>query len=281
MEKKEIEDKIKAFLAQESPEYFAGVELYEQHPEAKKNLIINFRQRYNKGSMHEKLVYELEKMIGAQVYSNRSTVLGGSPANIPYKLIKETKAEAPENYEYKVKYENLPEELKKKVIEKGQLYTYLEKLKLLLAEVGQANDEKSIESRKVIMDRMHDTVDRIKEIHTELMQFEEVGTFQGFESIISSKGVEIPIPKLDKPLPISEIPDLIDIELENEFSYLQMSYYQLKDLLIKLRSAVPKQEQRAKESKKPDVIKSNEQKAQLGRKMIALLVRYFEENKEA
>jgi len=278
MEKKEIEDKIKAFLEQESMEYYQGVELYSQHPDAKKNLLINFNQRYNKGSMHEKLVYELEKMVGAAVYSNRATVLGVSQANIPYKLIKETKAEAPENYEYKVKYENLPQELKEKVIEKGQLYTYLGELKKLLAEIGQANDEQSIEARKGIMDKMHVTVDRIKEIHGELMQFEEIGPLKGFEAMITEPEVE-PVETGSKS--INEIPDLIDIELENEFSYLQMSYYQLKDLLIKLRSAVPKQEQRAKESKKPEVIKSNEQKAQLGRKMIALLVRYFEENKES
>lgn len=271
MERQELENKIRAFLEEDSPEYFKGVELYEQHPEAKKNLMINFRQRYNKGSMHEKLVYELEKMVGAAVYSNKRTVLEHNPANIPYKLIEKTKVEAPVNYEYKVKYENLPEDLKKKVIQKGQLYYQLENLKDQLAKIGQKNDEGSIDLRQPIMQQMHKTVDTIKEIHAELMQYDE-------------KGIVIAKPEIEtvkKDIPISENADYIDVELENEFAYMQMSYYQLKDLLVKLRSSVVKQEQRIQENINPKLKNKNIEKAKLGRKMIALLVKYFEENKEA
>lgn len=59
-----------------------------------------------------------------------------------------------------------------------------------------------------------------------------------------------------------------------------MSHYQLKDLLVKLRSSVVKQEQRAEETIKPDVKKKNIDKAKLGRRMIEVLVQYFAENKE-
>jgi hypothetical protein len=59
-----------------------------------------------------------------------------------------------------------------------------------------------------------------------------------------------------------------------------MGYFQKKNLLLLLRSSVVKQEQRANESNKPAVIEKNKEKAALGRKMIAWLEVYFEENQE-
>jgi hypothetical protein len=288
MDRKELENKIRAFLAQDSPEYFEGVQLYANHPEAKKTLVLNFNQRFNKGSMHEKLVYELEKLVGAAVYSNRRTVLNHNPANIPYQLVSKTKVDAPENYEYKVKFEKLPDQLKKLVIEKGQLYIYLEKLKHEMSKIGTQNDETSIDGRQLIYEKMQTVSQKIKEIHAYLLEFEEKGLVitepvidESVEDELVNERRLLSGAEVTRSLLINEMPELIDIELENEFAYLQMSYYQLKDLLIKLRSAVPKQEQRGKESKKPDVKKTNEEKARLGRLMIALLVKYFEENKEA
>jgi len=272
-----LNKKISDYLAQETPEYFEGVTLYNQHPGAKNNLMNTFKVNFNKAVAQEKIINELEKLTGVAKYTNRRAVLNQSIADIPHQLFTRKQNHAPANYDYKVKFKNLPRDLQVKVIEKGQLYTKLEMQKKDLADIGTSNDEQSINKRGALVEEMQETSNRIKEIHREVLQYEEKGVIvlenEADTSTGSVAGAE--------PTTIDQFPDLIDVELENEFAYMQMSYYQLKDLLVKLRSSVAKQEQRASESTKPEVKQKNTEKAALGRKMIALLVKYFEENKEA
>jgi hypothetical protein len=266
---KEKNDKIRAYLNQESPEYWEGVELYTNHPDARKNIVISLNQQSNKGFMHEKLIYELENIAGIAVHSNRSSVMTHRAAVIPYKIVDEVKLAAPVNYEYKTKLEKLPQELKSLVIEKGQLYGVLEESKKELAKIGQENDEKSIDLRNGILRIMQDVVIKIKNIHLILIRYDET-------SEIVLEDLSTFYEKSDEVIDLSNASEE-DI-LDNEFKFKKMDHYQKKDLLVRLRSSVVKQEQRAAESKKPDVVKKNSEKAELGRKMIAWLEKYFEEN---
>jgi len=72
---KELESKIKSYLKKKTPEYFEGVQLYAAHPAVRQNVVITMEQRWWVGVMHEKLIYELEKIIQVIKYSGRSAVL--------------------------------------------------------------------------------------------------------------------------------------------------------------------------------------------------------------
>lgn len=259
--------KIREYLQGSSLDFYEGLELYSSNPGKRANLVMSFNKQYNKQSVHERLIYELEKMAEMPSHSNRTATLNHSPANVPYKLVEKTKLEAPEDYEYKVKYEDLPEDLKKLVIIKGQLYDRLQIAKKEMAAVGQKNDQESIDARKEKLDEMHGIVGAIKDIHATLLEFEK----GGFDSaqppgrcLSGAEGSEL------------EESD----ELENEFHYKNMGYYERKDLLKRLHSAVIKQEQRASESNKANIVEKNKQAAELGRRMIAELQNYFKENTE-
>lgn len=272
MELKKLEKKIKDYLSKENLPYWEGVELYSEHPSARRNIIINLNQIWNKEIMHTKLVYELECLVGIEIKSNRKSFLEEKPANVPYTLIDKTKVEAPVNYEYKVKFEKLPDDLKALVIEKGQLYNHLELKKKELAAIGQVNDDKSVAKRQIILKDMHRMSDKIKFIHALLVKFDESGKYEAGE-----------IEQLKKQSVggSNQEPERSDEEiLENEFKYLGMDYFKRKDLLTRLRSSVVKQEQRAEESDKKEIKEKNLQKAALGRKMIAILEQWFEENQE-
>lgn len=273
---KEIDEKIEAYLNQDNPGYWEGVELYSDHPSARRNIVINLNQAWNKQFMHEKLISELETVVGIEKHSGKLAVLEHRPGNIPVKIIDKAKEAAPPDYEYKVKFEKLPDELKTLVVEKGQLYTALTIKKKDLAEIGEVNDDQSIAKRKVILKDMHKMVDRIKGIHQILIGFDkdrnfDKDYFQGFmRQVVGGSTMEIGQEK-----------ELSDEQLlDAEFGFVKMDYYQRKDLLVRLRSAVIKQEQRAQETNKPNIVEKNKQKAELGRKMIALLEQYFEETQE-
>jgi len=265
----DINEKIKAYLAQDEMEFFQGLELYENHPDAKKNLTINFRQNYNKGIMHNRLINELERITSAD-YTNRNAIFRHGPANIPFETIKKTKEQAPADFDYKIKFEDLPEELKEKVILKGQLYSELEKSKKELAALGDSNDEETVGKRQDIYKSMREMSDHIIAIHHILKSFENGSSDDNPET----KELTETHSEGNKETYENSFP-----HLETEFNYLEMGYYKRKDLLIKLRSSVPKQEQRANSSK-PDIKKKNLEKAALGREMIAVLEKYFEETKE-
>ena len=228
--------------------------------------------------MHEKLIYELEKLVKVEKLTFRSAVPQKPPVKLPVNLAINTQSEAPKNYEYKIPYEKLPEELKKLVVEKGQMYNTMDKSKKELAEIGEVNDDKSVARRKVILEVMHQCSDRVKKIHAILMNFEETLEFNQDEieilkekSVGGNQGNKVGHDRMD----LSE-----EEVLDKEFEFKKMSYWQRKDLLKKLRSSVPRQEKRAEESKKEEVVKKNKEKASLGRKMIAVLEKYFEGTQE-
>jgi hypothetical protein len=258
----DINDKIKTYLAQDEPEFFEGLELYQNHPDARKNLIVNFRQNSNHGRIHNKLINELERIVNA-VYTNRNAKYIHSQANVPYKLVEKTKELAPENFEYKIAFNDLPKELQEKAIFKGQLYSELEKEKREMANLGDANDEETIAKRQKHLMKMRDMQEGILSIHAILLHYDKT---QNYDPSVAIEKEEIPVVNDSD-------------ELENEFHYKEMGYYKRKDLLIKLRSSVPKQEQRANSSK-PEIKKKNLEKAALGREMIAVLEKYFNETPE-
>ncbi|MDF1546406.1 MAG: hypothetical protein P1P88_01200 [Bacteroidales bacterium] len=273
----ELNKNIKQYLKQKEPEYFEGVELYNQHKNARKNIIMTLNQHWNKGFMHTKLIYELEVLVGIEKHSNKTSVLKHRPLYAPVNLIDQTKEEVPENYEYKVPYNDLPEELKSLVIEKGQLYNALEVSKKELAEIGSGNDVQSVSRRKIIMKDMHRMSDKIKNIHALLLKYEETKKMEDIESEInalheaSGSGAETN----------DEDDEALESDnLESIFQYEKMDYWQKKDLLKRLRSSVPRQEQRAVETDKAEVKANNQKKAELGRKMIQILEAFFTDNNE-
>ena len=273
-----LEESIRAYLAQDEMEYFEGCQLYASHPSARRGVVINLEQRHEKPTMHEKLIYELEKLVKVEKLTFRSAVPQKPPVKLPVNLAINTQSEAPKNYEYKIPYEKLPEELKKLVVEKGQMYNTMDKSKKELAEIGEVNDDKSVARRKVILEVMHQCSDRVKKIHAILMNFEETLEFNQDEieilkekSVGGNQGNKVGHDRMD----LSE-----EEVLDKEFEFKKMSYWQRKDLLKKLRSSVPRQEKRAEESKKEEVVKKNKEKASLGRKMIAVLEKYFEGTQE-
>ena len=273
-----LEESIRAYLAQDEMEYFEGCQLYASHPSARRGVVINLEQRHEKPTMHEKLIYELEKLVKVEKLTFRSAVPQKPPVKLPVNLAINTQSEAPKNYEYKIPYEKLPEELKKLVVEKGQMYNTMDKSKKELAEIGEVNDDKSVARRKVILEVMHQCSDRVKKIHAILMNFEETLEFNQDEieilkekSVGGNQGNKVGHDRMD----LSE-----EEVLDKEFEFKKVSYWQRKDLLKKLRSSVPRQEKRAEESKKEEVVKKNKEKASLGRKMIAVLEKYFEGTQE-
>ncbi len=286
MEIKELEDKIKSYLEQTAPEYFEGVELYEKHTSAKRNVVINFHQRWRVGTMHEKLIYELEKMIGAKKITGRAAILKVKPVNVPFELFQETKEIAPDNFKYATKFNDLPEELQKLVVEKGQLYNSLDILKKDLALVGEVNDEKSLAKRKHLMKQMKITSDRIKQIHWLVKTFDNSGEIDAdqYASLTKEAVPTLEVVKTDEENQGNEdevVEEPITEEmLEEEFKYKVLNYWQRKDMLTRLRSSVPRQEDRAKAKGKPELAEKNALKAKLGRKMMEVLEKYFETEKE-
>jgi len=297
MNKEQITREIKSYLDQEELDYWEGVELYSEHPAKRNNVILTLNQRWQKSAMHSKLVYELEKMVGEKS-TNRSTKLNQRPAVLPYKVIDETKEKAPANYEYKIAYEDLPEELKAVVIEKGQLYNALELSKKNLADIGEQNDDKSVSKRAVILKDMRRMADRIIKIHSLLMFFDEKNGFakneemkqetanklageakQFFDEIEGLKNTPVGGVKTN-PDSQKEEELSVDDKLQAEFGHKDMTYWKLKDLQVKLRSSVLKQVQRAETSKKKNIKEKNLQKAELGRTMLEWLENYFEETPE-
>jgi len=166
-----LDQQIKEYLKQDKPDYFVGLELYAKHTKARKNVIKTCELRSKHGSQQQKIIYELERCIGAKKYSGRKAVVKEMP-QVPFNIIKETTKEAPEDYNYSVKYEDLPEDLKKLVIEKGEAYNKLNMLKKEVAATKTKNDEKSVAFRQQKYAEMQKLSERIKEIHGYLTEFE-------------------------------------------------------------------------------------------------------------
>ncbi len=66
-----LNKKIKEYIQSEKPDYWKGVELYQEHPKAKQNVLITMNNRWRKTVQHEKLIYELEKLIGIEKHSGK------------------------------------------------------------------------------------------------------------------------------------------------------------------------------------------------------------------
>lgn len=274
---KSLNEKIVDFLAQEKPDFFEGLRLYANHPLSKHNLIRNFEQRYNAGIMHEKLIYELEKCIGVEKFSGKRAYLITSMGNVPVKIIKDAEIAAPKSFTYKVKFADLPEKLKKLAIEKGQIYVELDKMKKELALIGKANDDESINQRVSIRNKMQDNADKIKSIHAVLLKYD------------NSKEIDLSLLEIDTEINDKENENKEiehenngdDPEIDNEYKLSEMNWYAKKDLLRRLQSNVAKQKERAESSKKEATRIENKREAEKGERVIAELLKFFDEFPEA
>jgi len=272
-----IEKQIAEFLNGKTLDYWTAVELYEQHPNARNNIKVNLQQRYRLGAMHEKIVHELETLIGAKP-TFRSTVLGERPTVVPFKIVAEVKEIAPENYEYAVAFNDLPKELQYLVAEKGEHYKHLDIAKKALANLGEVNDIKTVAKRKALLKEMHDYAFRIKAIHAYLLAFDP-------EKGIDADGLtKLYAPPIEEDLDEEEIEEVIgeitEEFLEKKFQFGAMDYYQRKDMLVRLRSTVIKQRERAETSKKEETKQKNIKAAEISSAMIELLTKYFDETAE-
>jgi len=276
-----IEKQIAEFLKAEKLDYWTAVELYEQHPNARNNIKVNLQQRYRLGAMHEKIVHELETLIGAKP-TFRSTVLGERPTVVPFKIVAEVKEIAPENYEYAVAFNDLPKELQYLVAEKGEHYKHLDIAKKALANLGEVNDIKTVAKRKALLKEMHDYAFRIKAIHAYLLAFDPE---KGIDADGLTKLYAQPADEQQEEDFEDDQTDELECEitqelLEKKFQFGAMDYYQRKDMLVRLRSTVIKQRERAETSKKEETKQKNIKAAEISSAMIELLTKYFDETPE-
>jgi len=297
----ELEKAINAFLAKPEADldYNQAVELYTQHPKHRRNVAKNLEQRYQWGVMHAKVIYELEVLIGAKP-TQRKAKLNSRPANVvkTATFAVKVKREAPKDYEYAVKFQDLPEELKKLVIEKGQVYNHLDASKKKLALLGENNDVKTVAKRKNLMQTMQQDVDRIKAIHalvskyrlpepTEPINDENAEQLDpnlealrdqitALQNSHANTVTDAPEPDGDTPEGTEE-PSELEKELDTKFKYIEMGYYQRKDLQKKLRTALIKQNKSAVEASKEKTRLDNAAKAKQTQAMLDILNAYFEE----
>lgn len=264
---------IQEYLAQEEPDFLEGVRLYAQHPKAKKNLVRNFELLHNKKIMHEKLVYELEVLIGAEKYSGKCAFLITNVGTVPVKISKETEAAAPKNFEYTVKFADLPEDLKKLAVEKGKLYSELATLKKSLAAIGKQNDDDSLDKRVSFSTKMQSVSNRIIAIHAVLVKYDV-----SKEIDLSALTVTADEPKDDEAKTDSQWDEE---SIEKEFGISKMEWFQKKDLLKRLQSNVFKQLERAETSKKEATRLENKMEAEKSQAAIAVLQKFFDEFPEA
>ncbi len=260
----ELEKLIQTEIKNDNPDFFTLLELYSEHPSSKRNIVITCEQRFRHGEQQAKLVYECEKLIGEKKFSGKRAIIHAIPKK-GIKIVKETKIEVPENYEYTVKYDDLPEDLKKLVIEKGSLYSEMDLIKKELNAVGPKNDDSSIKKRKEIRERIEEISNKIKAIHKLLVKYD------------STK--EYDLSELEEK--IEGDPQWTDESLIEEYKINENSWEANKLLLKNLQSLVPKQLERAKTSAKEDTKKKNAEEAVKGLAVIELLKKYFEENPEA
>jgi hypothetical protein len=255
----ELNQKIEKFLASEKMSFSEGLMLYVGHPEHKKGVAKAIEHNYRHKSAHEKLVYELERCIGAKNYTNRATVITESLTVIPQKMIAATEKVAPSNFDYALKAEDMSDYQKAMVIEKGQLYNQLQIKKKELASFGSDNSERAVEKRQEIRAQMVAITDRIKSIH---------GLLQEKELLVpeAENSEEI------SPKSMLSIPD----ELAG-FNLEKISDAEKKLLLKQTQSNVAKQLERAESSKKEETREENARAAERGQMLIDWLKRYFEQ----
>lgn len=265
----ELTQKISEYLQQEQPDYWTGVKLYEKHPQAKRNVVVNLNDegKYRKNFMHKKLIAELEKITGNQL-TGRAAQLNASKASVdePANLITDTNKEAPADYEYNVPYEELPEHLQNKVLQKGQYYDRLDALKKQMAELGPANNDKAQKQRRKLMTEMRNLSNSIKAIHQELIAYEENGEQQSEESEEEDKQ-----PQSEKEFSYLTKEDrklFMHLEAEEELERLEdfnnfkrqipeMSEAELQNTLQKLRIKHSKQKKAADNAKKENTREKN------------------------
>ncbi len=265
-----INTKIEEFLAQETMSFWEGLDLYSQHREHKKNVAIALEQRHKYSTSHEKLVYELEKLVGVKKYTNRKTVLTESANSLPFAVIKETVKKAPENFEYKIKFKDLPEELKPLAIEKGELYNKQKQLKVAIGRSGQKNDNKTVAERQELRAELVTISERIVAIHNILKNYDE-----NQEIDLSSLNIEEG----------SEEDDIIAVantheEVTAKYELNDLSWAEKKLLLKKTQSNVLKQTKRAETAKTEKSRLANAEKAKESQMLLDILDSFFKENPE-
>lgn len=245
---------IVEFLKQEELPFHEALRLYSQHPNARRNVVTTTERRFRHSTTHEKIVYELEKIASYDKFSGRKTVLKESPINTHHRIIKETELKAPSNFEYKIKFEDLPKDKQALVIEKGKLYDAREIAKKEMGAVGTGNDDASVQKRQALRADIKSKSDRIVEIHQILVAYDN-GEEKEQEP---AKKVVIP----------DNSPESI---LEKEFRYSKMNDAEKKLLLKKLQSDASKQRDRANTSKKETTREKNAKLAAQNEKLIEFI----------
>ncbi|MEA1971979.1 MAG: hypothetical protein U9N34_01580 [Candidatus Cloacimonadota bacterium] len=254
------------FLKKEELPFHEALEIYSSHPKSKRNIVLASEQRYRHGSTHKKIVYELEKIAGVKKFSGRSTVLKESPKNAPFRIIKDTEKVASKSFEYKIKFDDLPEDKQQLVIEKSDLYNKMDIYKKKLNVSGKKNDDDSIMKRQKLRAEMQQMSNRIKLIHKILRAFD--------------KGEEI-VDNQNKEDSISHTSTLLAQEaLDKQYHYNEMSDSEKKLLLKKLQSDASKQRDRAISSIKEKTRNKNAQLAEMNERYIKFIQDFFTEQEE-
>jgi len=230
-----MDENIKLFLAQNDDklDFWKALELYKNHPKAKKNIVKSATTNYKRRAIAQRIIYELEKITGYKKYTNRVAVFNTQKETIPTITTYQP-------FAFETDYENLPKKIQNLVIKKGQLYNELDKLKKDLAKTGKANDPATIEYRKMLIAKMQVANKEIINIHNALKSFDNSD-----QTITNTK-----TDKNENPI---------------EYDFTEENYYKLKDELTLLRSAVARQIKRAEETKNQTIKIKNLKKAEEGK----------------
>jgi hypothetical protein len=221
---------IKQWLNAEMKDYNEGARLLQKYG-PRKMWFGNIYRSLDHARGQEKLTYELSKLVPREVLIPVKTETKNPSLNThdTIEVDNEGNSLTPivENYEYKIKYENLPADMQALVIEKGQLYDKSGQLKKkMINEIPQNNETANIAARKLVRFELESLYNRILLIHQTLYNFEN--NVQASEATGEK-----------------ENKDLTDAELQVK--------------ITKLRSAKSMNDKRAAESNKPDVKERNAQ----------------------
>jgi hypothetical protein len=253
-----VMDEIKLWLQAEKKDFQAAVELLKKYGRGYawyKNVFRNIERDWAQDKVLAELRVVLESMQPQEETGDNTETTGDTgKADPPEDGNKGTNANPPEGdpegekdpstelegFVYNLKLDELPDELKALVIEKGVQYDALGKLKAQLLAVPQNNEAANVETRKGLLDVMRKVVDRIKEIYAILRKFEQDGS----------------MPETTK----TEEKPAVDKETE-DFDKLSDAELQVK--LSNLRSAKKNNENRAAdESAKPATRENNRRLAE-------------------
>jgi hypothetical protein len=262
-------EKVAQFLISKHLSYEEAIRLYKLHPKHRPAMLANFVNRPAWDVMHKRIVYELENLAGLP-HSNRAAVPESDMPQLSAAKAARSQAtsfaEVPievQKFEYLIPTEKLTQEERLAMQDKARLYHYMEKAKAELAKLGTNNDEKTVDARAELVDKIEDFKFRIRAIHEVLKHH---------------------YPDTPKPEPSPEaLPGFVtqfDEDCEKEFRYMKMDYWQRKDLIVRLRSSVVHWQKRADAARKAKTKRDNLTRLERGKLMIRILSDYFDAVKD-